>query len=277
MIISISGRIGSGKDTVGKIIQIIEQSPHYTDETVVKMLNREIISPGFTIKKFATQLKEVVALITGCSVKDLEDQDFKNKTLPEEFWYYTEKTGSFTSSFADSKEMYPYIGFKDVNYLEMYNLHKPTYRNYLEGIGTDLFRYRLHPNIWVNSLMNQYLPVGVYTDVIEEGIKYLGSMKSDSHLPEGITPIYPKWIITDTRFPNELEAILEKRGHTVKVFRVSDPSDKNFSVPLHVSETALDEANFHWTIANDSDLLNLVRETRKVYNLILEEEFQRNQ
>lgn len=271
-IISISGRIGSGKDTVGKIIQIIEQSPHYTDETVVKMLDREILSPGFEIKKFATILKKIIAIMIGCTVEDLEDQEFKNTELGPEWWYYTR---SFYGDVAQN--LIPYTQDFYHKDLDKMTLVKLTPRTFLQLMGTECGRQILHPNIWVNSLMNQYLPVGVYTDVIEEGIKYLGSMKSDSHLPEGITPIYPKWLITDTRLPNELEAILEKRGHTIKVYRVSDPSDKNFSTPLHISETALDEATFQYSITNDSDLLNLVKVTREVYHLILEEEFQRNQ
>ena len=62
-LIGISGKIGSGKDTVGKIIQIF--------------------NPEYQIKKFADKLKERIALTWNIERQKLEDQDFKNTLVPQ--------------------------------------------------------------------------------------------------------------------------------------------------------------------------------------------------
>ena len=89
MLIGISGKIGSGKDTVGKIIQIITQSPHFNDDAVIKFLERDLIKPKFVNKKFADTLKDFVCMLLGCTREQLENREFKEKELGEEWWYYT--------------------------------------------------------------------------------------------------------------------------------------------------------------------------------------------
>jgi dephospho-CoA kinase len=68
MIISINGKIGVGKDTVGDIIQKI------------CMTNQ---GPEFEIKKFAGKLKTIASLLTGVPVERFEDQEFKKKTFKQ--------------------------------------------------------------------------------------------------------------------------------------------------------------------------------------------------
>ena len=63
----------------------------------------------------------------------------------------------------------------------------------MQYVGTNLFRNQLHPEIWVTSLMSEYKPYSI-------PIKDLGVGKG---FEWGET--YPNFIITDTRFPNELE------------------------------------------------------------------------
>jgi len=65
-LIGISGKIGSGKDTVGSILQ------DYSDS-------------DYQIKKFAGKLKEIAALLIGCNVSDFEDREFKEAKLGEEW------------------------------------------------------------------------------------------------------------------------------------------------------------------------------------------------
>jgi hypothetical protein len=86
MILGISGKIGSGKDTVGKIIQ-------YLTHTTVKEHNLtydEFINLGFEedafdwkIKKFADKLKDIVCLLIGCTREILESQEYKSMSLRE--------------------------------------------------------------------------------------------------------------------------------------------------------------------------------------------------
>ena len=47
----------------------------------------------------------------------------------------------------------------------------------------------------------------------------------------------PNWLITDCRFPNELEAVKTHKGITIKVIRDSG----NTIGTTHASETALDD------------------------------------
>jgi hypothetical protein len=62
MIIAINGKIGSGKDELGK--------------NLIKSFGSD-----WEIKKFADKLKDVVCLLTGCTRNQLEDQKFKEKMI----------------------------------------------------------------------------------------------------------------------------------------------------------------------------------------------------
>lgn len=66
MIIGISGKIGSGKDTVAEMIM------------------RDHLH-GASVHKFAGAIKECAAIILGCKSRDFEDRDFKNKDLGPEW------------------------------------------------------------------------------------------------------------------------------------------------------------------------------------------------
>jgi hypothetical protein len=70
MIIGINGKIGSGKDTIGDIIQKI----CITND-----------GPEFEVKKFAGKLKQTASLLTGVSVKHFEDQEFKKLDMNPEW------------------------------------------------------------------------------------------------------------------------------------------------------------------------------------------------
>lgn len=104
-----------------------------------------------------------------------------------------------------------------------------TPRELLQCIGTGLFRNQFNKNVWVNALMNDY-------------------------------DISKNWLISDVRFPNELEAIKDKGGITI---RVSRNNKAYFNITQHESETALDTDYFNYTIENNKtvdDLVNKVKE-----------------
>jgi hypothetical protein len=67
MIISISGRIGSGKDTVADIIKQV--TPYYNWE----------------VKKFAGKLKDIAELLTGVPKTCFESQEFKDRQMGPEW------------------------------------------------------------------------------------------------------------------------------------------------------------------------------------------------
>ena len=98
MIIGISGKIGSGKDTVGKIIQYltiksdnkIVEALHETKEIdIIKFLDKwNGNQSDWQIKKFAGKLKQIVSILTGISVEDLEKQEVKDRLLGEDWTRY---------------------------------------------------------------------------------------------------------------------------------------------------------------------------------------------
>ena len=83
MLISVSGKMNSGKDTVGKIIQILTASPHFTDEAVEDFLEKDLYESDWKIKKFADKLKDIVCLLIGCTREQLEDRGIKSLSLQE--------------------------------------------------------------------------------------------------------------------------------------------------------------------------------------------------
>lgn len=118
-------------------------------------------------------------------------------------------------------------------------------RQFLQELGTDALRNELHPNTWVNALMSDYTPVSsVGTDDLPRSISH---------------DIYPNWIITDTRFPNEAEAIKKAGGIIIRV-------DRPGVGPLndHPSEVSLDNWQFDHKIANVSDVEALALSVKSI-------------
>ena len=290
-IISISGRINSGKDTVGKIIRILMVSSHFTDEAVEDFLEKDLYESDWKIKKFADKLKDIVCLLIGCTREQLEDREFKEKELGEEW-------NTIKYSIIDSDDAVLFSSFykNDVeNELDYYNdYHHRTVeiietkvnltpRLLLQLLGTECGRNIIHPNIWVNALMSEY------KESPQNILKGEGYQLGD---------VYPNWIITDCRFPNELEAVKKEGGITIRVNRKKKPircnncmntyeeddlidigEDCISSCPKcntddylmedyedieHESEKALDNAEFDYEIGNNKDILFLISEVRKI-------------
>lgn len=121
-------------------------------------------------------------------------------------------------------------------------------REFLQRLGTDAVRNGLHTNAWVNALMADYLE--------EDKVEKLGDYVSR------VTPA-SKWIITDVRFPNEAQAIKDRGGVIVRIERPGIAP-----VNAHPSETALDNWDFDYKIANVSDLVSLRQTVEVVLNKI---------
>ena len=69
---------------------------------------------------------------------------------------------------------------------------------------------------------------------------------------------YPNWVITDMRFPNELEAIKNRDGISIRVNRGPQNSKG------HESETALDSSIFDYTIDNNSTIEDLIAQVKTI-------------
>ncbi len=204
MILGVSGKINSGKDTLAEII------------------NKLLITNGkepFENKKFAGKLKTIASILTGIPVEEFEDQEFKKSLLSPEWGTVKE------NSFDDIK----------------FN-HLMTVRELLQKLGTEAMRNGLHTNVWVNALFADY------------------KCPECNSIPNQVCFGHrnPKWIITDMRFPNEMEAVKDRGGITIRVTRPGNAKED------HISETALDDAKFNYEILNDGTLEDLVEKVRKI-------------
>lgn len=256
MIIGISGKIGSGKDLSGLIIQALTCQPscfdNYTELTEEIILQKIWDKPNFEIKKFGYALKQIVAILIGCTVEDLEDREFKNKALGEEWqgWRievavrsskngqeYFEPLSKLYLTEDEANEEALDQGF--LRYQIMPVILSP--RLLLQLIGTECIRTIIHPNTWINALFNHYHPNNM--DLIN------AKNRTNRISPE---PIFPNWIITDVRFPNEAKAIKDKSGLLIRINRGIRNTGN------HLSETALDNyEKFDSIIENNGSIKDL--------------------
>jgi hypothetical protein len=143
MVLSISGRTGSGKDTVGKIIQFLMHTEGKWDERYFEEYTENKHKAHWRnyweIKKFAGKLKQIASLLTGVPVERFEDQEFKAFYMTKD-WQYL-------------KQMYE----NDEDGKDGYSLMPMTYREFLQKLGTEAVRNGLHPNTWVNALFADYI------------------------------------------------------------------------------------------------------------------------
>ena len=234
MIIGINGKIGSGKDTVGKIIQgLIVAKEHNVLNPNFEWIEKYHINSSFEIKKFAGKLKQTASLLTGIPVEKFEDQEFKKTYLGEEW---------------NSPYNIPFSGPDFVKHDGAM-----TVRTLLQRLGTEAMRDGLHTNVWVNALFADY-------KALHKKEKQITPV--DTSFDEST---YPNWIITDMRFENELEAIVKRKGITIRVVRDyalrGGPEDpKN----LHPSETSLDDAIMHYEIINDGTIEDLIERVKEI-------------
>lgn len=242
MILGLSGKIGSGKDTVSKIIQYLTHEYEVNGEVIQSYshflkLKYEQDAFDFKIKKFAGKLKQIVSLLTGISVEDLEKEEIKNKLLGEDwtrygiadgFWYHSSDNPSMKIMHNSECSKEKYEEELRTNWQTAYK-QEYTPRLLLQYIGTDLFRDKILQNIWVNALFSDF--------------KSLNN----------------NWIISDLRFPNEFDAIKVREGLCIRINRNSDNKSN------HISETSLDHIeNWDWVINNDGSIEDLIEEVKKM-------------
>ena len=176
-LIGISGHKQSGKSLIAEIIRyLLAINSHSLRHTEPFDSTVKYTESNWEQKAFAGKVKEILCLLTGCTMKDLANEEFKSSYMPEEW---------------DNK-----IDLKGNTYGRI------TYRQSLQLIGTDLFRDKFHSQSWINALFADYKN----PTTIQEMVDLNCFTKEDES----------NWIITDCRFLNEVETIKARGGVIIR-------------------------------------------------------------
>ena len=125
-----------------------------------------------------------------------------------------------------------------------------------------------------NSTLREVLQI-VGTELLREGFN------KNVHVASTMANIKDKdnVIITDLRFPNEMEAVKKKGGITIRVNRSfnhkmgSKETGTIDLTPEHESEKALDNAEFDYVIQNNGTISDLID---KIRNILIENKLIKN-
>ena len=245
-LIGISGKKNSGKDTVASMIQYL--IARKDDSRDINIQTAEFLGltkdnwmaihnkQPFVIKRFADKVKDMTCILLGCSRQDLEDRNYKERELGEQWQYWQLNYGDFDFQGSAKFNSYNEAVEERKELLRLYDVDEPkliklTPRKVMQLLGTEGVRNAVHPNAWVISTFVNF------------------------------NSIADHWIIPDVRFPNELEEI-KKRGGLI--IRVNRPQNEEKEADLHSSESSLDEAEFDYIIDNDSDLIYLMLKVKTI-------------
>lgn len=283
MVIGISGKISSGKDTIAKMIQYFTEYKNngYLDfNNFLECYDENKINENsiWKIKKNAGKLKEIISLMLGIPLKDLEKEEVKNRLLPDKWQVYHIKCSGLGLAaektidvfFEDIKKANQYCINRSSSYTT-YSYYKSqrTVRWLMQYIGTELFRDRLHRDVHINMLYANYY--------LSERSQIPNSVEEYNH--------FPNWLITDVRFHNEINPIQKRNGFVIRVNRKIyywKDKDKKFvtTTPFieeykglesdlysrdHPSETSLDDyKGFKYIVDNNGTLLELYKQVEEI-------------
>ena len=273
-LIGISGKQGVGKDTVAKMIQYLTTDWHkqFSEYTVQKSRKMKILpfqetmestdrflDSAWNIKKMGYKLKQITSILLNVPVEKFEDQEYKKETLPEQWWYWYCDGDKFGTE--EKAKEHSDLLWSEEGWDAPVELIKPTVRQLLQEIGTEAMRDNIHPHIWSNALFAEWKP----QTIVRDGQEYRGLE-------------FPKWIITDIRFPNEAKAIKDRGGVLIRVNRTYDNLFHNMigtdattwkAPSTHPSETSLDNyKDWDYVIDNDGSLEDLFEKVKEIYESI---------
>ena len=122
MLIAISGKIGSGKDTTARfILEYLWSKKVNINMMPCKDLNTLVLenSTNTYIKKFAFKVKLFASFLLNVPISKFEDQEYKKSKLGEEWSFMT-------------------------------------VREFLIKLATEGLRDNLHKDVWINGLLSDY-------------------------------------------------------------------------------------------------------------------------
>jgi hypothetical protein len=206
---------------------------------------------GWQIKKFSYAVKQICSILTGIPIEDFEKEEVKNSYLGKEWDYITMSDGWIPSYYNPDNNGCDEPAEPIVN--------KLTVRELLQKVGTDAMRDVIHKDVWINALFSEYKPQSKES---YEKLQYRMNQVAGVILPDYLK-VYPNWIISDVRFPNEVRAIRDRGGVIIRVNRNSLTGfkhDNHLQVlnTLHKSETILDDCKFDYTIENNGTIEELI-------------------
>lgn len=207
---------------------------------------------SYEVKKFADKLKDIVCILLGCTRQQLEDREFKEKELGDEWncWINNSRKINNPPQLSLKK---PSDFFNDAGGV---TYRKLTPRLLLQLIGTECGRQIIHPSIWVNALFSEYIDEKVYGPMYQDNGRG-EPIDEDDYIPES------KWIITDVRFSNELEAVKQRNGITIRINKGTLSMVK--MAEEHASETVLDHiTDWDYVIDNTGTILELIEKVREI-------------
>jgi hypothetical protein len=216
-LIGISGKIGCGKDTVATIIQYLT-----LEKEVFSLTNKNILADmsynGYVASKSRYKVKKFAGKLKDIAsiLTGVPVEKFEDQEFKKED-LGVEWAYAYPGAYYDDGEPV---------------MVRMSVRQLLQKLGTEAMRNGLHNNVWVNALFADYKPIKLSQD----------------------DPSY--WLVTDTRFPNEADAITERGGILLRIERPGT------STGDHPSETALDDYPFEHVIMNDGDLNDLINKVR---------------
>lgn len=163
MIIGISGKKQSGKNTVALIWQYLYdyyysnyKYPITVEDFKEYVEDNHHLKSVWIQKSFAHKIKQITCILLGCTMEQLEDPIFKETPLGEEWWVIK----------LPSNGIIPYLGDYPPFY-KKYDVIKLTPRMLMQMLGTEFGRDMIHPNIWCTSLFTDYYEdIEMWKDIV---------------------------------------------------------------------------------------------------------------
>lgn len=243
MIIGISGKKQNGKDTICNIIRALD----------------------------IWDRKDELKIWTTCKSREEFAREFVGDKWQDSHSIFLKQSNWKKKAFADKLKQtcstlldVPVENWESGEFKNKMWRNGVTYRNVLQVIG-DTCREKLHPEIWIDLLFNDY--IAETTQVIDQSDK----IKCNPFKEENTTGMFtvkkkfPNWIIPDVRMKNEAQIIKKLGGVLIRVNaggRIRRWDD-------HISEYDLDKyPDFDFIVDNNGTHEELIEKIIPIYDRI---------